>query len=161
MLDFAIFAHWKQWYDHSAATSATVTFAHVSGLMLGGGSAVAADLGTLRAARGSSRSRIGHVAELARIHRFVLIGLGLTIASGALMVAADLDTFLGSWVFWLKMSLIAVLLGNGVVLTRTESRLRNALLPEARGWSRLETTARVSLVLWFGLLFLGTLLRSA
>jgi hypothetical protein len=161
MFAATFFTQWKHWYDHSTATSAAITFAHLGGLLLGGGSAVVADLGTLRVVGLSSRSRIGHLIDLGRTHQLVTIGLGTTIVSGLLMFAADVDTLAASPVFWLKMVLLGGLIANGVVLARTERGLNSGRLPETTGWPRLCLTARTSLGLWFALLLLGTLLRTA
>ena len=49
--------------------------------------------------------------------RVVVAGLTLIVISGLLMLAADLDTFLHSRVFWIKMTLIVLLLINGALLT--------------------------------------------
>ena len=161
MFAATVLAQWKHWYDQSTATSAAVAFAHLGGLLLGGGAAVVADLGTLRVAGLSSRARIGHLIELGRIHQLVAIGLGATIASGVLMFAADVDRLVASPVFWIKMVLLGGLMGNGVVLARTERGLNGGRLSDTTGWPRLRVSARVSLGLWFALLLLGTLLRTA
>jgi len=50
----------------------------------------------------------------------VLVGLAALFVSGVLMAAADLDTFLPSPVFWLKLALATCLLINGAVLMRTD-----------------------------------------
>ena len=54
------------------------------------------------------------------------------------MLAADLETFLYSRVFWIKMGLIALLLVNGAVLTSAE---RRASRGDADAWGRLRITA--------------------
>jgi hypothetical protein len=161
MLAATVFAQWKHWYDHSSATAAGVAFAHLGGLLLGGGSAVVADLGTLRVVGLSSRSRIAHLIELSRVHQAVGIGLATTILSGLLLFAADVDALVESPVFWIKMAVLGGLMANGIVLARTERGLNSGRLPQSTGWARLCLTARVSLGLWFVLLLLGTLLRTA
>ncbi len=54
----------------------------------------------------------------------MLVGLVLTLASGVLMLAADLETFAGSVVFWVKMGLALLLFANGYAVTRAETALR-------------------------------------
>jgi len=43
---------WASFYANSPAARSAVTFTHVGALVVGGGSAIAADLGTIRAMRG-------------------------------------------------------------------------------------------------------------
>jgi len=89
-----------------------VTYLHLLGILVGGGVAVSAD----RASLGLSPATPDWSQELARlasVHRWVLGGLTLIFASGLLMMLTQLDTFATSVVFWTKMGLIALLLGNG------------------------------------------------
>jgi hypothetical protein len=86
-------------------------------------------------------------------------------ASGVLLAAADLETFATSPVFWVKLGLVALLLVNGFVLERTESRLRGLsareVVPAGRvesSWRRLRKSAVLSFVLWTATLVAGTLL---
>ena len=134
---------------------ASVTFCHLAGLMAGGGLAVAADRATLRLAGGADTARIAHLDELHAIHRVVIIGLALTFASGILMLAADIEAVTASWVFWTKMALVALLLLNGMAMQRAERAARASL---SAGWARLYRAAVVSLVLWFLIVFAGTVL---
>lgn len=156
-----LLGQWKHLYSDSALASSVVGFGHLGGLLLGGGSAVAADIATLRVAAASSERRRRHLADLSLVHRFVFIGLGCTVASGALLVAADPAAFLGSTVFWGKMALMGALVGNGAFLGRTEAALLANSQTAARGWVRLGWAARVSLTLWFAVLLLGTVLTTA
>jgi uncharacterized membrane protein len=75
----------------------------------------------------------------------VLTGLAVAVLSGLLLFAADWDTYLYSKVFWIKMILVALLIANGVMLTRAE-RAATANRPQA--WSRLRRGAISSLILW-------------
>lgn len=146
---------WAAAYSEHAALRVVVTFCHFAGLMAGGGLAVAADRATLRLANGSEAERAAHLDELHAIHRVVIGGLALTFASGLLMVGADLETMTASSVFWSKMALVALLLVNGLTMRRAEQRARAA---PGTGWSRLHRTAMVSLLLWFLIVFAGTVL---
>jgi hypothetical protein len=60
-----------------------------------------------------------------------------------------------SGIFWTKMALVALLLTNGLAMRRAE---RSARDEPATGWSRLHRAAMVSLVLWFLIVFAGTVL---
>jgi hypothetical protein len=88
-------------------------------------------------------------------HRLVIGGLATVVISGLLLLLADLDTFLGSKVFWLKMGLMVLLLANGLIVTLLE---RRALNGETNAWSRLRMAAGASLTLWFLVTLFGAAL---
>src|SRR6266550_8029382 len=96
----------------------------------------------------------GHTPVSATV---TLAGLALIFASGLLMMFAQLDSFATSVVFWTKMGLIALLLGNGYIRMRAENALRQGL---AAGWGRFRRASVASLVLWLVILLAGTLLHS-
>jgi hypothetical protein len=149
---------WADYYSHSKGAESVVTFLHIGGLLLAGGVAIAADRSTLRALRVASAERGGHLRELAAVHRWVLTGLTIIVLSGVALVASDIETFFGSWIYWLKMALVVLLLLNGVQMTRAESAL--AAGPDDHGphWNRLRRSATTSLVLWFSITALGAAL---
>ena len=155
---------WAHAYGDSKLLPTLVVFGHIAALVFAGGLAVTLDRATLRAARpnGSAEHRWRQLEELERAHRFVLTGLALSLVTGLLLLAADIETFFGSWIFWTKMGLIALLLANGYLMTRTESRIRNT--PNAAdeaGWKRLRIAAMVSFFLWFTIAFAGVALVNA
>lgn len=153
-------APWASLYNDSKPLSTFVTFAHLGGLLLAGGFAIASDRATLRFRASGPESERALLGELHGIHRPVLIGLGITLVSGILMLAADVETLLPAPVFWVKMASLALLLGNGWRLQRAETELRNGSPAPERAWRRLRGAARWSLGLWFVTLFLGTALLS-
>jgi hypothetical protein len=143
---------WSQWYGDSTVVPTLVVFGHIAALVFAGGLAITLDRATLRAARGPAEFR----------WRQLLFGLGLSVVTGVLLFAADLETYFGSWIYWTKMGLIAVLLTNGYLMTRAESRISST--PNAAdegGWKRLRTTAIASLLLWFTIAFAGVALVKA
>lgn len=153
---------WSQWYGDSTIVPTLVVFGHVAALVFAGGLAVTLDRATLRAARGPAELRWRQLEELRAAHRFVLVGISLSVVTGVLLFAADLETYFGSWIYWTKMGLIAVLLVNGYMMTRAESRISST--PNAAdeaGWKQLRTSALVSLVLWFTIAFAGVALVKA
>ncbi len=87
--------------------------------------------------------------------------------SGILLATADVETFGKSWVFLVKMALVALLLVNGSVLQRTERALRSrsSTAWEMTGgdplWTRLRTTAVMSVTLWTAILLAGTILANS
>ena len=148
---------WATLFSNSRVVSSGVMFTHLSGLLLGGGGAVAADRASLRAVRASPTQQSSHLSELRLVHRAVLWGLSITFASGLMLAAADVETYATLPAFWIKMGLIALLLGNGVSMQRAE----RALAAGVTAWRRLHVTALVSLVLWFAVLLASTFLTSA
>jgi uncharacterized membrane protein len=134
---------WEHLYSHSAVLRTLIGFAHIAGLVIGGGMAIVADRATLSAYRRGD----GRGAELATIrsaHRIVIGGLAVVAVSGALLLASDLDTYLHSRIFWIKMALVGLLLVNGFALT-TFSRRADA---DDLKWRQLAYAAGISLSLW-------------
>ncbi len=150
-----LLARWAHLYGH-APVSATLTYVHLVGILVGGGVAVAADRASLRLSP-ATPDWPQELARLASVHRWVVSGLALIFASGLLMMFAMLDGVATSVVFWTKMGLIALLLGNGYLRMRAENALRAGI---AAGWGRFRRTSVASLVLWFVILLAGTLLHS-
>ena len=150
-----LLARWAHLYGHTPV-SAALTYLHLVGILVGGGVAVAADRASLRLTP-ATRDWPQELARLASVHRWVVGGLALIFASGLLMMLAQLGGVATSVVFWTKMGLIALLLGNGYLRMRAENALRTGL---AAGWGRFRRTSVTSLVLWFVILLAGTLLHS-
>jgi uncharacterized membrane-anchored protein len=136
---------WASLYSNHPALRTGVGFLHVGGLVVGGGCAIAADRITLRVVRGDVATRTAALHTLDGTHHVVIAALAVVIASGVLMFGADVDTFLYSKFFWLKMALVVLLLANGNVLLRAEHRIEAG---DLRGWTRLTLAARASVVLW-------------
>jgi hypothetical protein len=149
---------WAAVYDAHRMLSVSVRYLHLAGLVVGGGTALAADRRILRAAGSAAEERATTVAAIHASHRVVLPALFVVVATGALLVAADLSTFLGSRLFWSKIGFVALLLLNGAGLLLAE---RAASRGRAHGWSWLVFTSAASLVLWLVILFLGVWLTAA
>jgi len=135
---------WESLYSNSAVLRTLIGFTHVAGLLLGGGCAIVADRATLRAYRRGT-DRTVELATIRSAYRVVIGGLALVTLSGTLLLAADLDTYLHSRVFWTKMALVGLLLVNGLVLRVFAG---TAAIEDAR-WRRLAYAAGISLSLWF------------
>ena len=148
---------WAALYGDSPPLQAVVLFAHLAGLLVGGGFAVAADRATLRASRGGLAERERHLGELREMHLPVLTGLSAAVASGVLMLGADLETYLPSVVFWTKMGLLVLLLANGYALRRAGIVLRG---DPGGAWRRLQASSLASTALWLAVLFAGTWLSA-
>jgi hypothetical protein len=151
---------WAHFYSHSKVASTIVTFLHIAPIVVGGGIAIALDRAALRLDVNDAQARERHLTELGSVHPIVLWSLAVLLLSGLAMLAADLDTFLGSRVFWLKMALIVALLANGAQMTRLERALAGTASPAADQWRRLRGIAITSLVLWLSITLAGVVLTS-
>jgi len=148
---------WARVFADHTLISAGVRFVHLAGLLIGGGAAVAADRGTLRAAREPEPARADHLAFLGTVHGIAVTGLAMLAVSGIAMLLADLDTFWSATAFWVKMCLVALLLGNGLLMRLAERRARTR--PDD-GWRTLKATATASLLLWLAIVLASTILAS-
>ena len=137
---------WVSLYANHAALRTGIEFMHIGGLVAGGGCAITADLATITAVRDGSAARTTQLHLLKQTHRIVVLGLVALAMSGLLLFGADVQTFLYSRIFWLKMGLMVLLLINGLLLLRGERQVQRG---ERHAWARLHYTAVASLVLWF------------
>ena len=149
---------WATLYGDSQPVSVGVTFVHFAGMLVAGGAAVAVDRETLQARNDDTAARTHGIATIRAVHRWVLIGLGLTVVSGLLLVASDLKTFLYAPAYWVKMGLFVLLMANGAWLQRTEQRPDST---EPGPWAKLRWAAGISLALWFAILFTSILVTTA
>ena len=150
---------WNSLYSDSKVVSSAVVFLHLLPLLVAGGAALSADRATLRAARGTTDDRARQLGELARVHAVVLGGLALSFVSGVLLFLSDVDEYLGSPVFWVKLGFVGLLLLNGFMMTRTEKALASGG-DETALWARLRTISVLSLVLWTTTTLVGVVLMS-
>ena len=150
---------WNSLYSDSKAVSSAVVFFHLVPLLLAGGAALTADRATIRASRGTVEDRARQLGELARVHAVVLGGLALSFASGVLLFLSDVDEFLGSPFFWVKLGLVGLLLLNGFMMNRTERALAGGG-NESALWARLRTISVLSLILWIATTLSGVVLMS-
>ena len=155
-----LFKPWSDFYSHSKMAETIVQYLHIGGLLLGGGRAVAADRGTLRAVRLAAIERHTHLRELAGVHRWVLTGLAAVVVSGFALLTADLETFFGSWIYWTKMALVVALLVNGLMMTRAEAALGRDPSADSSHWNALHRVAVTSLTLWFIIAAFGVALTN-
>lgn len=142
----SLFEPWASFYNDSKLAETLVMFAHVGALVVGGGVAIAADRTTLRVASDVDRRR--HVLEVSALHRTVIVCLVVVAVSGLMLLAADLETFWGSWIFWAKMILVALLLVNGARMQRVERAATAEPVVTTAHWGALRGTAMMSIALW-------------
>jgi uncharacterized membrane protein len=150
---------WNGLYSDSKAVATAVMFFHLVPLLIAGGAALTADRATIRASRLSVEDRTRQLGELARTHAIVLVGLTLSFISGVLLFLSDVDEFLGSPWFWVKLGIVGLLLANGFVMTRTERALANGG-DQGVLWGRLRTISVLSLTLWIATTLVGVALTN-
>ncbi len=150
---------WNKLYADSKLVSASVLFLHLVPLVISGGTAWTADRATIRAARGAPVDRARQLGDLSSAHRLVVGGLALSLVSGVLLFASDVETFLPSPFFWVKLALVTLLLGNGFFMKRTEGAL-HAGGDETALWSRLRRLALLSAALWLATILAGVVLTN-
>ncbi len=157
-----LFAPWQSLYSNSRIVPAVTEAGHLLSMLAGGGLAVAADRTTLRLARSNAERRALHLAEVREIHRPVVVSLAVLFVTGIALAAADIETFAGSPMFWIKLALVALLLLNGFLLTRTETRLREFVAIDdkqsMKAWQAWRREAVCSVFLWSATLVAGVLL---
>jgi uncharacterized membrane protein len=151
---------WAKVYGHSKVLATIVAFLHVAPIVVGGGLAIALDRSTLRVRHDEPGARARHLSELGGGHGVVLGALALSLLSGVALLAADLETYFDSPIFWIKMGLIVLLLANGALMTRTERLLRVAGAGAEAHWRRLRTIAITSLALWLTITLAGVALMN-
>lgn len=162
------FERWNALYSHSKVISTAVTTLHVGAMFLGGGLAIAADRTTLCIAAHSGEARARQLAEVSDVHRPVIIALVVMFITGIAMALADIENFFSSPVFWIKITLVALLCINGAFLQRIESTLRRAIAdaPATAGtapvhWQRIRILSVVSVSLWVATFVAGSILTNA
>ena len=156
LIDFT--APWGEFYKHSKITKTIVIFLHIAPIVIGGGIALELDRLTLRLTKGPGEDRSHHLTELARTHNVVIASLAVSFISGLLLVAAEVDNFTTSWIFWVKMAFILILLVNGARMRSVENRMAGAGVTSDDDWNRLHTAAMASVTLWLTVTFLGVAL---
>jgi len=144
MSGFHLIETWASVYANSSTIRTLLGFAHVAGLIVGGGSAIAADRGVLRAVRRAPSELSVHLTAIRSAHSIVIASLAVVMASGLLLAAADTETFLHSTLFWLKMGLVGLLIVNGGVM-RLAERAASGTRPR---WTPLAIASGASLTLW-------------
>jgi hypothetical protein len=149
---------WADLYGNHQLVSVTVRYLHLAGLVVGGGTALAADRQVLRGARSGASMRSGVVSAVHAAHRVVVPALAVIVATGLAMTLSDTETFLVSPLYWSKMALVGLLLLNGLGLVAAGRAVAGE---RPRGWRWLSLTSAASLLLWLGTLFAGVWLTVA
>jgi hypothetical protein len=155
---------WQKLYVHSSIVATLVLFGHVAGLLVAGTLTLSTELGALRLDPHDAEARRRYARDVTPPRRAIAIAFAIAILSGVLLFLTDLEAFAVSTVFWTKMGLVALLLANGVVASRLDARLSRASTgasgAEQLVLRRRRASARVTGVLWFALVLLGSALAS-
>jgi len=152
----AMTTSWQSYYANHALIRTLVVFGHVAPLIAAAGFAVASDAEILRTRDEQHERRFSVLERLRASHDVVLVGLGLTMISGVMLFASDVDTFVHSTYFWTKMALVALLVLNGAFVRYADGRaIRN---PDELHWRPLRYAAAISIVLWFLTTLIGVAL---
>jgi hypothetical protein len=155
----AFTAPWRSLFNHSAPVEMSVVGVHVLAMLVAGGLAIAHDRGTLRAGGWTPAIQVHHIAELYAVHRPVVFALAVCMLSGFALFAADVTTYVVSVPFWIKMALIAALLGNALLMTATEGTLRvDSGGGAALAWTRIRASSIVSAALWGAIVLVSIVL---
>jgi hypothetical protein len=115
----------------------------------------------LRVSKGSTEDRRFVLREFTFVHRPVIIALTVVVLSGAAMMLADVETFLGNPVYYVKMGMFATLLVNGLLMQRNEKRLASDPSASNAAWGGFRGNAVASIVLWLSIALAGVLLTSS
>jgi hypothetical protein len=150
---------WSALYGDHHLVSVGIRYLHLGGLIVGGGTALTIDRLVLGAARRAPTDRAVSLDLLSSSHRVVVPALAVVALTGVLMTAADAGVFLVSWLYWLKIGLVALLGVNGGLLVAAERAI--AAGKTATGWARLAVASGASVVLWLLVLLVGTWLTVA
>lgn len=154
-------APWANFYSGSSLVQNAVTFGHLGGMVMSGGLAIATDRSVVGKASVSPEERRRHLKAASGTHRWVILGLGITMITGALMLAADLEYLIVSRAFWIKMGLLGLLLANGLFITRQEGVVSSTHPALTRHWRRLRRLSMTSFLLWFAVVLAGVAMGNA
>lgn len=142
---------------------------HLVGVAMGVGGAVTTDATFLRSIW-DRKITAGQLQLIEIISKVVITGLGLLILSGVSLVALNSHYFSlsdGSQLFWVKMTIVAILTANGVVfhkkilpmLQRHKDTELNTAEVRNKLWL-LAITGGLSGISWFTVLTLGVVMQS-
>jgi len=155
----SVITAWSSYYSDHQLLSVTIRFFHITGLVLGGGAGLWTDWRILRTAQTGTSEKEAVIKLLSRAHVYVIPWMIVLVGTGVLLTAADTAAFFVSRVFWVKISMVVLLVLNGIALLLLENRARQDGVNAV--WSKLVLTSFLSALLWQTTLFAGTLLTVA
>lgn len=152
----ALCSSWSSYYGNHQALSVTIRSLHLLALVVGGGTAVAADRRVLTSRHtGLLADAVGYMR---RSHRTVIAAFVVIVVTGLLMALSDVETYGVSVLFWTKMALVALLIANGGLLTVAGRHAHRSSSPWRR---RLVAASAISLILWLAIVYASSWLMVA
>ncbi len=146
---------WSTMYSDSTVLSVVLKYAHLGAMLVGGGLAISADRTVLRAAvPATAEGRVVLADLVGDVHRPVVAALMVSAASGALLLAADLEALAVNKVLWVKFGLLLLLAGNGLLMLRDERALRRGT-GGGSAFLALRARAFTSVGLWLAITLAG------
>ena len=147
-------------FSYSRPVEMATVGIHVLSMLVAGGLAIAHDRGSLRASGFTDLIRSHHLDELRAVHRPVVVALAICMASGVALFASDVETYAFSPTFWIKLSLIALLLVNALLMQSSERTLSVSAAGNtaALAWSRIRVSSIVSVALWASIVLVSIVL---
>lgn len=140
---------------------------HILGTAVGAGAAFTGDVTFLRAVRNKILTK-DEVRVMTTTSRMVWVGLFILLLSGIGLVLERPEIFLQSGKFWAKMTVIGVIVLNGLLFhflhfstmhKSTDKKFSSTLpLIQKRGW--LVTSGALSVISWNFVIVLGVLGRT-
>jgi hypothetical protein len=154
-------AWWAEYYRTHDVAQLAAAFGHLLAIAYAARFALAGDAAALRLTSGVNHHARRAVADLATIrgaHVHVLSALSFALLTGLAQLLAQLAYLPASGVFWIKMSMLVLLLANGRIIQVTSARYDHA---DGRSMDmRLRAAAIRSIVLWCFIVLLGLLLTT-
>lgn len=151
---------WAKFYKDNEWVRTTMMVLHLGALLIGGGLALAADRLTLRALRANRRDA-SVLDEQHQVHPVIIGSLVAFFASGIGMSLANVEKYATSWIYWVKMALVALLLLNGLWMLLIEKRVTRDPAPTNKAWGTLRRVCSSSALLWMAITLFGVLLIEA
>ncbi len=172
-------AWWAELYRTNDIVQLLAAFGHILAILYAARYALRGDRAALRLTRPDGRferTRVRDLRQITGAHVHVITGLGFALLTGVAQLLAQLHYLPQSPIFWIKMTMIALLLANGRVIQVAGGRAAAVIkVADAPGSAAgavgdgaggpaalrgLRTAALRSIALWCTLVVLGLLLTT-
>ncbi len=160
-----VIAWWSGLYRANDIVQMAAAFGHLAAIAFAARYALAGDAAALRLTS-SSRRPAEDLLRITTAHPRVIGGLAVALLTGLAQLAAQLDYLPRSPIFWIKMTMLALLLVNGRMIQLAGRAAAAAAATRETGStsvavpSVLRAAAMRSIALWCAILLLGLLLTT-